>query len=93
MINITKYQRNANQNNEILPHTFKKGYHQDFPGSHWLRIRLANTGDVGLIPGQETKIPPATKKAAYAQQLLKPARSGACVTLESPYATTKTQCS
>ena len=74
MTNITNYQRNASQNNEILPHTFKKGY-QDFPGGHWLRIWLANTGGVGLIPGQETKIPPATKKVAYAQQLLKPARS------------------
>ena len=28
MLNITNYQGNANQNNEILPHTSQNGYYQ-----------------------------------------------------------------
>ena len=38
----------------------------------WLRIRLANARDAGLIPVRGTKIPPAMEQQAHAPQLGSP---------------------
>ena len=57
MLNITNYQRNANQNhNEVSPHTSQNGHHQkiykwDFPGGAVVKNPPANTGDMGSSPG------------------------------------------
>ena len=33
----------------------------DFPGVQWLKLHTSNAGGSGLIPGQEAKIPHATR--------------------------------
>ena len=57
MLNITNYQRNANQNyNEVSPHTGQNGYHQKiykqgFPGGAGVKNPPANAGDTDSNPG------------------------------------------
>ena len=41
-------------------HKFKKKNFRDFPGGPVVKNLPSNAGDVGLIPGQGTKIPRAT---------------------------------
>jgi len=36
-------------------------HEHDFPGIQWLRLYASSAGDVGLTPGQGTKIPHAAQ--------------------------------
>ena len=59
MLNITNYQRNAN---EVSPSTGQNGHHQKLYKQYgtslvaqWLRLQAPNAGGLGLIPGQGTR--------------------------------------
>ena len=53
MLNITNYQKNANQNYfEVSPHTSQNGHHQEFPVmAQQLTNSTSIQEDVGSIPG------------------------------------------
>ena len=57
MLNVTNYQRNANQNyNAVSPHTGQDGhrqkvYKQGFPGGTVDKNLPVNAGDTGSVPG------------------------------------------
>ena len=62
----------------------------------------SNTGDMGLIPGRGTKIPPAAGELSLRAATIEPVRSRACTpqlerslhaTTKSPRAANKTRCS
>ena len=65
-------------------------YCGDFPGGPVLENSLCNAGEVGLIPGQGTKIPHAVEQPVPRDATTEPVHPGACVPpLESPCAATE----
>ena len=63
---------------------------QDFPGGPAVKNSLCNTGDMGLISGQGTKIPHAVGQLSLSTTM----REACMVQVEkSPSAVMKTQCS
>ena len=72
----------------------------DFPGGSVVKNLPSNAGDAGLIPGQGTKIPHATRQLRPRAVTTEPIRSGALVSQlersrtpqrKMPRAATKTQ--
>ena len=45
-----------------LPHILQKIYSRDFPSGSVVKNPPCNAGDVGSMPGQETKTPPMPRR-------------------------------
>ena len=52
---------------------------RDFPGGPVVKNLPSNTGDAGTIPGQGTKIPPATGQLSLHTATTEALHSGACM--------------
>ena len=64
----------------------------DFPGVLVVKNPPTNAGDVGLIPGWETKIPHATGQLSPHTATAEPTRPGSCapqLERENPHAATR----
>ena len=85
-----------------------KDSYRDFPGSLMVKNLPYNAGDMGLIPGQGTKIPHATGQLSPCATTTEPMHPGACAPQlkkrkkskihtpqqeeRSPHTTTKSPC-
>ena len=54
-----------------------KNLHQDFPGGQVVKNLPCNAGDLGSIPGWETKILHAKEQLSLCAKIPEPAHSGA----------------
>ena len=74
--------------NVSLKDGVRKGKHREFPGGLLVKSLLCNSGDVGSIPGQETKISQAIGQPGPRSTETEPSHSRARGPLESLRAAT-----